>query len=236
MLQAALGGHQRRERSRGHRQVSFETVGRKAAIWAALLVAATSGLSCNDDDSDAADTKQAPETPSGLGKLSEPSGNGPEATPLRLLRYVQLGSTPLAAAEYDPLVVQAVGSRAIMGALGDQRNTLSVISPKVVSSEKTARGTLVVVNVESKNRPVGRYSFLVGRVDGSWKIRYDTLLGDGLAAYVQSRTQLDIDPDAKKPSSEAAVAGREEAEAYRAVFAPRPFAGSGDAAPSGDGE
>jgi hypothetical protein len=165
--------------------------------------------------------------PPGLGALPPDKRAGPEGTVFRLWRMVQVRSYQTAALQYDRRVLDAFGTRDVIGALALQQLALSVTTPKVISTDRTRVGTLVIVNAMSKGRATGRYSFLLGRRGGKWKVRFDTLLGDVLGAYVQGRVQRTIDPNAKEPSQVAAAAGTRASTTYRNLFAPRPLAPSG---------
>jgi hypothetical protein len=136
---------------------------------------------------------------------------------------VQNGSYQTAALQYDKRVLDAFGTRDVIGALSGQQQALSVTTPKVISTDRTPVGTLVIVNAISKGGATGRYSFLLGRRGGKWKVRYDTLLGTALPGYVQLRLQRRIDPNANEPPPAVARAGERAAERYRELFPPRPF-------------
>jgi hypothetical protein len=167
--------------------------------------------------------------PPGLGALPPDKRAGPEGTVFRLWRKVQVRSYQTAALEYDKRVLDALGTRDVIGALSMQQLALSVTTPKVISTNRTPVGTLVIVNAMSKGRATGRYSFLVGRRAGKWKVRYDTLLGEMLGAYVQKRVQQKIAPNAKEPAPQAGAAGERASTTYRELFAPKPLAPTGSA-------
>jgi hypothetical protein len=170
-------------------------------------------LGCGADD-------DKTNVPPGLGPLATNKRSGPEGTVFRLWRMIQVRSYQVAALEYDERVLDALGTDTVIGALEMQQMSLAVTAPKVIAADRTPLGVLVIVNAMSKGRPVGRYSFLLGRKGGSWKLRYDTLLGDTLPAYVQQRVQRRIDPNADQPSQRAAAAGQRAAKTYRDLFAP----------------
>jgi hypothetical protein len=135
---------------------------------------------------------------------------------------IQVGGYQTAALQYDKRVLDAFGTRDVIGALATQQQALSVTTPKVVSTDRTRVGTLVTVNAMTKGGATGRYSFLLGRRGGKWKVRYDTLLGTALPGYVQQQVQRGIDPSANQPSPRAAAARERVSITYRELFAPRP--------------
>jgi hypothetical protein len=181
-----------------------------------LLVAP--GVGCGNDS-------RREDTPALLAKLPASDRRGADGAVLRLWRLVQIGSLPVAVAQYDPRVVETLGARDMAGALARQQSKLALVSPKIVSSEPTDMGTLVIANAEARGRAVGRFSFLVGRTRAGWRIRYDTLLAESLAAYVQDRMTR-ASGTAKRSPRAAAQAGQRALEAYRVVFASGPLEGS----------
>jgi len=184
----------------------------------ALLVA--SGLGCGADD-------RQDDTPAGLGKLPAADRRGAEGAVLRLWRLVQTGSLPVAVAQYDPKVVETLGARDMAGALARQQHELALLSPQIVSSEPTELGKLVIANAEARGRPVGRFSFLVGRTRAGWRVRYDTLLAESLPAYVEDRVRRQAGSSTKERSPrQAAEAGQRALEDFRGVFASGPLEGA----------
>jgi hypothetical protein len=187
---------------------------RKFASVASVLALAAGVLGCGA-------TARERNVPPGLGPVP-PNRPGPQGTVFRLWRMVQVGGYQTAALQYDKRVLDAFGTRDVVGALAGQQQALSVTTPKLVSTDRTPAGTLVIVNAMSKGGATGRYSFLLGRRGGKWKIRYDTLLGSALPGYVQQRVQRRINPSANEPSPPAEAAGERASVTYRELFAPPP--------------
>lgn len=199
---------------------------RKLALATTVLALTAGLLGCGAGDKET-------NVPPGLGPLAD-KRSGPEGTVFRLWRMIQVRSYQTAALEYDERVLDALSTPTVIGALEMQQLSLAATTPKVVSTERTPLGELVVVNALSKGKPVGRYSFLLGKSGGAWKVRYDTLLGDALPGYVQARVQRRIDPNADELSPRAIAAGERVSTTYRDLFAPRPLTPNTSQRPPGE--
>jgi hypothetical protein len=144
---------------------------------------------------------------------------------LQLWRAVQVGDAASAAGFYDARVLKAIGFDRVSGALAQQRPTLEVLRPKVITGTKTALGTEVVVKGENtvagtREAKTKVLSFLLRRSPEGWRVAYDTLLGDALAAYVYSLVQERVAPGSNKATPEAQIAARKIGDLYRGLFSP----------------
>ena len=149
----------------------------------------------------------------------------PEGVTLQLWRAVQVGDAASAAGFYDTRVLNAIGFDRVSGALAQQRSTLEVLRPKVIAGTKTALGTEVVVKGENtvagtREPKTKVLSFLLRRSPEGWRVAYDTLLGDALAAYVYSLVQERVAPGSNKATPEAQIAARKIGDLYRGLFSP----------------
>jgi hypothetical protein len=153
------------------------------------------------------------------GEIARSGGNSPPGVVLQLWRTVQVGDVPSALSYYHPRVRSAVGLRNIVGVLAQQRSSLSVLRPRIVSVSRTPLGTEVVVSARSGGSGVGLLSFLLRNAEGGWRVAHDTLLGDALPGYVESAVQARVAPGSNAPSPVAQLAGVRASEVYRTLFA-----------------
>jgi hypothetical protein len=136
-----------------------------------------------------------------------------------------VGDAASAAGFYDPHVLEAIGFTRVSGALSQQRSTLEVLKPNILSTNRTALGVEVIVqgkNVVQGTRESGTelLSFLFRRTPDGWRVGYDTLLGEALPAYVYSQVQEQVAPGSNKPSPRAQIAARRIGDLYRGLFSP----------------
>lgn len=142
-----------------------------------------------------------------------PAGS-PARSLFELFFWAQWGSAPNVVAAYPPEVARAVGADILSGAYAQQRVTLLSSLPRITSTVKTAFGVVVTVELLRRNAVPARQSFTLRRVEGRWLVVYDTLLEDGIAAYVQNREA----PASGKQVPDAAIkAGMAAAARYRSV-------------------
>ena len=155
--------------------------------------------------------------PLSLADVAQERKGTPAEAVMKLWFWAQWGSSPNIIASYHPAVVRRLGSADIAGAYAMKRASMLQTRPRFVDVSKAASGD-VVVTLEGLqvNTPPQPYSFTLRRVAGQWMVIFDTLLEDGLAAYVQFR--LVPDPDAKRPPAAAQRGGLETARAYRVAF------------------
>jgi hypothetical protein len=129
-----------------------------------------------------------------------------------------VGDVPSAASFYHPKVRSAVGLSNIIGVLAQQRASLSVLQPRIVSVTRTPLGIEVIVSARSGGSGVGLLSFLLRNAEGGWRVAHDTLLGDALPGYVQSAVQARVAPGSNAPSPVAELAGIRASDVYRTLF------------------
>jgi hypothetical protein len=208
----------------------------RLALTTAVVAAAMAG--CGDDDKDpttpsatgapvAAETTPAPTSdgdPGGI-PLSNPAVSGPKAAVERLMRWTRSGSLANVSTLYDTRVRNAVGTKAIVGALQGQRSIYTTPSIKVTKVEPTELGVLVIVSRQPKGAPAVETSYLLGRRNGRWLVRYDSVLEAGLSTYVQRQVQLRSGKVRSKPSPTAVARGQQAAAEFLALFAPAPLRG-----------
>jgi hypothetical protein len=142
---------------------------------------------------------------------ASPKGS-PERTLFELLFWAQWGSAPNVVAAYTPEVVRAVGVANLSGAYGQQRATLLSSLPRITSVVTTSFGVAVTVELLRRNTTPAPQSFTLRRVGGRWRVVYDTLLENGLAAYVQT---INTPASAKTAPDSAVKAGIAAAADYR---------------------
>jgi hypothetical protein len=147
-----------------------------------------------------------------------PPTSEPEGTPVRVLRYVQVGSEAAAATLYHPRAVQTVGLDRLTRSLALRRPTLSGADLRVSLRDQTTAGPLIGVAASGPGGDV-EYSFVLRRSRGRWLVIYDSLVGDALGELVQTDVQRSIDPSVTKPSSKAVAAGARAQRRYRRLLA-----------------
>jgi hypothetical protein len=118
---------------------------------------------------------------------------------------------------YSDAVQNAIGVENIAGSLAQQRASLAVLHPRIVSVTQTPYGVELTVRATSKGSSVGIQSFLLRRGKDGWRVVYDTLLGDALPGYVENATQHRLAPGSTTPVPEAQVAGERIASLYRTL-------------------
>lgn len=179
------------------------------------LVAVMSLVGC-----DGKTTKQTPAEEALVAKseVTRARVDSPVGTALQLWKAVQVGDVPSAAAFYHPKVRQTIGFGTIVGVLGQQRVSLAVLHPRIMSVQRTPLGVQVVVGARSGGSGVGIQSFLLRRDPEGWRVAYDTLLGDGLSSYVESQVQSRVAPRSSSPSPIAQRAAQQARIAYQTLF------------------
>jgi hypothetical protein len=141
------------------------------------------------------------------------------AAVLEFWRYMQVGAVPAAVLAYTPAVRRAVGVTTLAGAVAAQRGNVRDINPVVVSADRTAAGTLVIVRgraAEPGSAPL-EASYTLRRTGGRWLIAFDTLADAAIRDYVLASVQGSIDPRASRPGREATKAAYEATERFRAA-------------------
>ena len=132
---------------------------------------------------------------------------------------------PAAVGFYDLRVRYALGFANLTAIFADQRASLGVLKPEIVSHVRTKLGDEVVVRALSDGSGVGTQSFLLHRGAEGWRVRYDTLVGDTLSSYVEQKIENRA-PGSSTPSLKAQRAARRYITMYRTLFAkvlaPRP--------------
>jgi len=135
----------------------------------------------------------------------------PGRTLFELFFWAQWGSAPNIVAAYDPAVVRAVGVDDLTGAYALRRASLLASQPRITNTVSTSFGATVTVELLRRNEVPDRQSFTLRRIGGRWRVVYDTLLEDGIAAHVQGR---------ETPASATAVP---DAAAKAGIFAARRY-------------
>lgn len=142
-----------------------------------------------------------------------------EGVVLRWWRGIQVGSTPTSILYYHPRVISTLGQDEITGALASQRPALAAMRPSVQSSLDTPLGVEVTVRATGAEggAPI-YYSVILERAGSSWRILYDSLLGDAIGPFVQAREQRRLAPQAKEPVAAAVQAGEDATLEFRNLF------------------
>lgn len=149
-----------------------------------------------------------------LEEVARTPAGSPERTLLELFFWAQWGSAPNVVAAYAPQIVRAVGADNLSGAYGQQRAALLASLPRITNTVATRFGVIVTVELLRRNTAAARQSFTLRRVGGRWRVVFDTLLEDGIAAYVQNRV---APGSAQTVPPAAARAGVAAAADYRRV-------------------
>jgi hypothetical protein len=193
-------------------------IGRHRTRWslAAILclVVAGSGLACSGKSTDKTPQENALVSERQLGRGTTDS---PSRTTLELWRAIQVGDLPSAAAFYSDEVRAAIGIGNILGALAQQRASITVLRPRILSVVRTPRGIEVTLRAMSGGSSVGLQSFLLQRGRSGWRVVYDTLMGDALPSYVQSSVQHRVAPNSTTTAPAALVAADRIVDKYRTL-------------------
>lgn len=205
--------------------------------WFLLTVTVTAVVGCGSgDDGDvperqtrtaAAATKIRPDgrldrapSPLSVADLDKLRPRSAEATVMTLWFYAQWGASPNIVAMYDQRARRALGSGRIASAYSLARPETLAVSPRVVGTRRADRGTLVFVDMYSKEAAPSHESFLLVRRKGEWRVLHDSFLERNVVPVVRSEVQLRVAPRAKETIGEAERAGAEAASRYRKAAIP----------------
>jgi hypothetical protein len=138
----------------------------------------------------------------------------PAGTALSYWRLIQIGAYPAAAQGYDASVIDTVGSDAFLEALALQRTGAAALKPQVDGVREVPGGTVVELDARNSSGNGGAYSFILRPNGSTWRIAYDSLLGESiessLAVTIEKRTSGEERPGRTARRRAAAVA-----QAYR---------------------
>jgi hypothetical protein len=148
-------------------------------------------------------------------KLEEMQRGTAEKAVMTLLFWAQWGNYPSVVDGYDADVVDSLVT-AITGAYAWLRPSLLVSQPRLVSVRPAGDNTFVGVELRSTNGAPTRESFLMHRVAGDWRLRYDTLLDRGIFGAAIQR--LTPDPNAKTQPARVLREAEAEAQRYRDTY------------------
>lgn len=137
-----------------------------------------------------------------------------QATVLRILFWAQWGNLPALVDAYDRRVVQRVGASEFTGAFAWLRPRLSSTRFRLLSARRSGDNVFVGLELATTDAAPTREGFVTRRVDGRWRVVYDTLLDQGLKGYVASITAT----SPRAPNAKALRAGEKAAQAYRDVY------------------
>jgi hypothetical protein len=182
------------------------------AVIVAGAVFAISGCGRNLDDAKVA-TADLTAQQKRLARAGEAFAQ-PGSAALAVTRFiadVADGAGPAVFDAYDPLVSKAVGKANALGALDSMTDLTRSTLPAVLRTRRTPDGELVVVRLMRTAGGDKDYSFLMRRESGRWRIAYDGIFAEALAAYVLTATAS----DPAKPSLEARRAARRAVSALR---------------------
>lgn len=146
----------------------------------------------------------------------QPAGS-PQRRVVEQLFWAQYGNLPNVLAAYDSSVWSAVPPVEIVSTYQFLRPSLAVIAPKIrVVKQSRTRGD-VLVGFHARSAPPSQHSFSLRRVDGTWKIFYDTLLDRGLLQYAGAKGL----EGETKPSATSQRQAEDLARQFRAFAARR---------------
>lgn len=154
----------------------------------------TAASTTTADGSDASQIK--------TGKALAKEGSA-AATALTLVRDVRDGAGPILLPAYDSRILERVGVSNVIGALESVRQITQLTTPVLVRERRATHGQLVVLRLLRQEGEDRNYAFLLRRQGGRWVVAYDSLLAEGVRAYVQGATAK----DPGKPSKSAIKAG-----------------------------
>ena len=135
---------------------------------------------------------------------------------MTLLFWAQWGNIPAVVDAYDPEVVDALGVSAITGSYSWLRPSLLVSQPRLVSVKRTGENMFLGLELRTTQGAPQRESFVMHRVNGQWRVRYDTLLDRGI--YGATITRLNPDPTAKRQPVTVLRKAEAEAQRYRDTY------------------
>jgi hypothetical protein len=181
-----------------------------------VLAAVLALFGCSGKSTRESPTEQALVTQE---QIESVSGSSPEGVVLQLWRTVQVGDVSSAFAFYHSKVRGAISPENMTGALAQQRSSLALLRPRILSGSRTPMGFEVIVSATSGGSGVGVQSFLLRRDLEGWRVAFDTLLGDALPTYVESRVHERVAPGSNTPSPVAQQAANRIAAVYRTLFA-----------------
>jgi hypothetical protein len=156
---------------------------RRLAIGAAVLIAGPLA-GCGSENTPVA-AKPRLLTVQDLKKY--PSGSA-EAALLQHYFYIQWGGARNIIASLDPSITQDVGIAQIVAAYAFLRPALSAARLRVVGTQQTGQGPLVTFETFPASGPSQPDSVLLGKVDGTYVVRYDTQLERGIPGSIRAAT------------------------------------------------
>lgn len=108
-----------------------------------------------------------------------------------LVRDVRDGAGPAVVPAYDGRILERVGISNVIGALESVRQITQQTTPVVVRQRRATYGELVVVRLLRSEGKDSNHAFVLRRQGGRWVIAYDSLLAEGLQAYVPGARSKD---------------------------------------------
>ncbi len=179
-----------------------------AGVMAVLVAGCGGDTRQPDPPSGTAAARVAPLTPGDIDRQREGSA---ERTVLELWFWAQWGSVPSVVALYDPEVLEEVGYELVAGGYAFRRSALLDSRPRIAYTQRTDGGTVVGVDPGAGK---AQESFLLHRVNGDWKVVFDTVLERGLDEYIRSVGRM-VDG---RPSPGTVADARRAASSYRVAF------------------
>ena len=196
------------------------------AVAVAMLVAGCGGSDSGTDRmvrTGEADPKVTAEgklasnpSPLTLKRLDELDAGSAEQSVMTLFFWAQWGNLPAVVDAYDPAVLDEVGVSAITGSYAWLRPSLLASQPHIISVERGGKNTFVGLELRTTTAAPTRESFIVHRVDGEWRVAYDTLLDRGIHEATIAR--LNPDPTAKHQPVTVLRKAEAEAQRYRDIY------------------
>lgn len=130
----------------------------------------------------------------------------PEDTVLLLRRLVRAHSFPTAVDLYDPRIIAVLGRDNLVGLLGALAPTVDGIQVMVIEKQPIDAGFDLTLRGNLQGKPIS-LSYVLLRQGRRWKILYDSMINDALAAYIQTQTQRRLHSGGRKTARRAAAAG-----------------------------
>ena len=125
---------------------------------------------------------------------------------LAMWRRMRQRVVPLAVRWYHQDVADELGLPAVEGGLREQLGFYAGFRPGRLSSERTELGTLVTTKASGAKGETIDAAYLVRRSGREWRIVYDTVLEDGLAAYARRVAGFGTSRESKQQAEAAAAA------------------------------
>jgi hypothetical protein len=190
------------------------TLNRTSRNASILLVTALAVAGCASNGSKSVSSQSIAAPPARLLTSTDikkgPAGS-PERAFLRHWSYLQYLSWSAAVSDYEPALARSIGVTRLVEALKTQATYFPTAKPLFRGTVRVGDEFVVRYSIPDGSGHLTPTSVSWRRVNGEWKIHYDTQLDGMLQTAAQLRVQNEIDPNASRPSKKAIQAGVEAA-------------------------